>query len=337
MGPEGRRTPEVLAIVPTLDVGAPRLARLLRSLEDLTVGASVRVVVVVNRGPDLPVADDGPVRSTPPRGATVVETGLNLGFAGSIDLAATMFDATHLWLLQDDLVVDPSCLTALLAALDRDPTLGAASPTRVDGSGTVLGRRAGGTLDATGDVAVFLPAEDVPLERYEPPTDLDFVMSRGLLIRAEAWRAVGGVDPRFYPVGWTDVDLCARLRDHGWTFATVAEATLQHEKGASTPRTLGRATFERNRELFRAKRDGATARPTVHPALSREALEVVAQSASALVLDLARRADAAAEAARGRPTDRQLGSPRFLARLLARAVLARIRDPIRRGPGRTGA
>ena len=336
MGSEGRRTPEVLAIVPTLDVGARRLARLLGSLDDLTGDASVRVVVVVNRGPDLPIADDGPVGSTPPRGATVVETGLNLGFAGSIDLAATMFDATHLWLLQDDLVVDPSCLSSLLAVLDRDPTLGAASPTMVDASGTVRRGHAGGVLDPDGDVVV-LPAADVALEEYTPPVDLDFVMSRGLLVRSEAWRAVGGVDPRFYPVGWTDVDLCARLREHGWAFAAIAQATLQHEKSASTSRILGRTTSERNRELFRAKRNGATERPAVHPALTREALEVVAQSASALVLDLTRRADAAAEAARGRPTDRQLGSPRFLTRLLMRAMIARIRRPLRRGSGRAGA
>jgi hypothetical protein len=63
-----------------------------------------------------------------------------------------------------------------------------------------------------------------------------------------------------------------------------------HEKGSSTPRALAAVTYERNGALHRAKMGGVEGRPAVHPAISREALEVVAQAASSLALDLSTRA-----------------------------------------------
>jgi GT2 family glycosyltransferase len=284
-----RRPEQILAVVPTLDLASPRLRRLLASLSAHGSTDELRVMIVINRGTALPIGP-GPTGPGTLDGAEVVETGLNLGFSGSVNLAASMATFTRLWLLQDDVVVQPGCLTALGAALDAEPRLGAVSPTRVDAGGVVRRGHAGGILDAEGRVAAFLPRRSAPLEHYVPDEHLDFVMSRGMLIRAEAWDAIGGLDGRLYPVGWTDVDLCVRLRGEGWSVATTRDATVLHEKGSSTPRVLGAVTYERNGALVRAKLAGAVGRPQVHPAISREALEIVAQAASALALDLSTRA-----------------------------------------------
>jgi GT2 family glycosyltransferase len=287
-GPE-RSGPPILAVVPTIDVDSRRLWRLLESISDVDGSAQVELLVVVNTTTghrvDLSLARSHPLAAR----TTFVETGLNLGFAGSVRFAATLIDFSHIWLLQDDLVVHPSCLIALLAALDRQPALGAANPTVVTGRDIVRRHQAGGTIDAGGHVSALFPARDVPWERYRPRPDLDFIMSRGMLIRAEAWHAVGGTDERFYPVGFSDVDLSTRLRARGWGVCTEAEAKVLHTKGASTPRALNIVTLRRNSALYRAKIAGETDHPPVHPDIPREMLDSIAQSASSLAFDLSQR------------------------------------------------
>jgi GT2 family glycosyltransferase len=316
--PPARPLSDVLAVVPTLDPLSSRLAGLLASLERLEGGLAVQTLVVVNRGRELPTrADDRDpqYRST---GATIVETGLNLGFGGSVTFASTLADFSHLWLLQDDLEVSPSCLSELFSALERDASLGAVNPTRITTDGRVTRRSAGGRLGADGRIDELLPRSTVALDRYVPDAPLDFIMSRGMLVRGAAWKATGGMDARFYPVGWSDVDLSTRLRAAGWSLATVPTATVRHEKAGSTPRALGEVTFERNRELFRQKWSGAGERPEVHPDIPRELLEAVAQSAGSLALDLAHRMEA-------RPRGRTVAGT------VRRAVhrLVRILDPRR--------
>lgn len=278
----------IVGVVPTLDPGSPRLARLIAAIELLDGTAPDQVLVIANRGRDLPIRDaDGTRTAGPfPPWVEVIETGLNLGFAGSIAFGAGLTSFTHLWLLQDDLEPQPTCLVGLLTALDGADGLGAVSPTAVDRNGTVERGRAGGRLGPDGRIDELLPAARVPLDRYVPDADPDFVMSRGLLMRAAAWQDIGGTDARFYPVGWTDVDLCIRLRAAGWTFATTASAVVRHTKAASTPRGLAAIAFDRNGALLSAKIAGAGARAPVHPDIPRELLEIVAQSASALVLEL---------------------------------------------------
>lgn len=287
---DGRsRGTSVLAVIPTLDSGSRRFMRLVDALRAAKGATPVRVIAVLNRGADIPVEHPSAWSAAAPEGVDIVRTGLNLGFAGSVNLAASLAAFTHLWLLQDDLVPDPECLNELLGALARDAGLGAVSPTRVDERGIVRARNAGGLLDARGDVAEFLPRRHVPLARYVPHPAPDFVMSRGLLVRAQTWSDVGGMDSRFYPVGWSDVDLCVRIRRAGWRIASVGRATVLHEKGASTTTLLKAVTNDRNRSLLREKLDGRTARPEVHPGIPRVELETIAQAASSLALDLSRR------------------------------------------------
>lgn len=286
----GRSRP-VLAVVPTLDVGSQRLERLLASIEEPPIDVPMCTIVIANRGAEPLTQSVPPPDRRPRHGVEVVEPGLNLGFAGSIAFGATLSEFSYLWLLQDDLVAEPGCLPELLTALDRDPSLGAVNPTRIEDDGLVRRGHSGGLLDPDGRISALLPRTNVHLRDYVPDEQPDFLMSRGMLVRAEAWHGVGGIDARFFPVGWSDVDLCTRLRRAGWGLATVRTAAVLHEKGASTPRALEAVTTDRNGALFRAGLNGAGARPPVHPDVPREVLEAVAQAAGALTLDLARTLD----------------------------------------------
>ena len=325
--PRPGRSRQVLAVVPTLDVGSQRLERLLTSIDDLATDEPMRTIVIANRGAEPQTRSVPPPDRRPRHGVEVVESGLNLGFAGSIAFGATLSEFSYLWLLQDDLVVEPGCLAELLTALDRDPSLGAVNPTRIDDEGLVHRGHSGGLLDPDGRITALLPRTSVHLRDYVPDEQPDFLMSRGMLVRAEAWHGVGGIDARFFPVGWSDVDLCVRLRRAGWGLATVRTAAVLHEKGASTPRALEAVTTDRNGALFRAALNGAGARPPVHPDVPREVLEAVAQAAGTLTLDLARALDVErAQRVAPRPRPRTVaGRLREAVGRTVRAVLRRIR------------
>lgn len=54
-----------------------------------------------------------------------------------------------------------------------------------------------------------------------------------LLIRREAWRAIGGFDERFRPVWFEDVDFCLRTRQSGYRIRYEPLALAVHEGGHS--------------------------------------------------------------------------------------------------------
>jgi GT2 family glycosyltransferase len=63
-----------------------------------------------------------------------------------------------------------------------------------------------------------------------------------LALRRDALAAAGGLDERFHPAWFEDVDLARRLRDAGAVVRYWPAARFRHRLGASVPR-LGYAAF----------------------------------------------------------------------------------------------
>ena len=60
-----------------------------------------------------------------------------------------------------------------------------------------------------------------------------------LLVRREAFDAVGGFDAGYFLYG-EDLDLCRRLGNAGWSLIAVPEVWAVHESGGSAESTLSR-------------------------------------------------------------------------------------------------
>jgi N-acetylglucosaminyl-diphospho-decaprenol L-rhamnosyltransferase len=85
----------------------------------------------------------------------------------------------------------------------------------------------------------------------------EFLQGSALLVRRDAFEAVGGFDESFFMYG-EDADLCARLRDAGWTVTLCRGAGFVHVGGGSTAEDAERMHLELLRSWIRliAKRKG---------------------------------------------------------------------------------
>jgi hypothetical protein len=58
------------------------------------------------------------------------------------------------------------------------------------------------------------------------------------MVRRAIWQELGGMDERFFPVWFEDVDFCRRIRDRGFLLFYVPEAVAIHTGGHSIPNLI---------------------------------------------------------------------------------------------------
>lgn len=231
------------------------------------------VVVVANGAPE-PVVD----RLRGRRDVVVVESAVNLGFAGGCNLAATVATGELLVFLNDDSVVEPGCLAALVAAVRGDPGLAAVGPRVLSPDGTV--QEAGSVLWRDGSTAhVAVGSPDRPDVAGEA-RDVDAISANGLLVTRSAFEAVGGFDEDFYPAYYEDVDLCLALAERGYRIGYEPRARLVHAGSASSTEPFRRFLLERNRDLLCARWGAALERfpPRPRPDRGRSLDRAVTQA-----------------------------------------------------------
>jgi N-acetylglucosaminyl-diphospho-decaprenol L-rhamnosyltransferase len=234
---------EVAAVVVTMHPESARAA--IESVRAVAAGGDVAIVCVVN--------DPAATGTWTQDGVLHVGAGMNLGWAAGMHVGANAMSCRYLWAIQDDLVMGGSALEPLVEALEEDPGLGSVRPLRVDAQGVVQPRAQGWVVDDVGLPCGDVPARAMPAVQYSDPATGSFLLSSGQLIRREAWDAVGGFDPWFYPWGFVDVDFGRTLTETGWRFRSVPGATMTHPGGGSTTSALRMFSFARNRSLYLQK------------------------------------------------------------------------------------
>ena len=224
----------------------------------------LEIIVVDNGSTDDSVAR---LRERFP-GLRLIETGGNLGFAGGNNAglhAALSMGAAYMWLLNNDTVVDPAALGALVDVMRADPSVGLAASKIYyqDEPGTLW--YAGGFLSPLWGWSRHRGLGEPDEGQYDELTAVNFATGCSLLARARAVRAIGPLDERYF-LYWEDIDWSARARRAGWRVVYVPGSRVWHKLGASTPgeRRHVRWRYEgRNRLLFyRRQRPAALARIT---------------------------------------------------------------------------
>jgi GT2 family glycosyltransferase len=239
----------------------PDTLECLASLRGLDYPA-VDVVVVENgsREPCTPV-----VRERFPE-ARVLESPVNLGFTGGNNLGiadALRRGAAYVWVLNNDTVVEPGSLSALVAVAEGDPRIGVAgSKIRFYQQRDVIDY-AGGYVDAWRGHAGHVGLGELDRGQYDRVRDVDFVTGCSFLARREMVEQVGAFDEALF-IYWEDVDWCARARAAGWRVVYAPGSLIFHKGGQ--PAVGGAAANVSASRLYLCARNSLRYMGRYHPA-----------------------------------------------------------------------
>jgi GT2 family glycosyltransferase len=228
-GEEGEAMSEQWPRVAAIVVNWNRRDDLLRCVASLAASdyPALTIVVVDNASTDdscTALARDFPH-------ASLIQSQQNLGFAEGNNLALRRCLADgfpFLFLLNNDAVVAPGAIRALVAPFLTDSQLGVAGPAICYLQSPEKIWSAGGTIDRA-DGTIDSPWLDRPVSALPAtPMAVDHISGCAMLIRAEAIMAAGLLDPRFF-MYYEETEWCARIARHGYRLRLIPQARVWHE------------------------------------------------------------------------------------------------------------
>jgi N-acetylglucosaminyl-diphospho-decaprenol L-rhamnosyltransferase len=158
-------------------------------------------------------------------------------------------------LLNEDSELKPGAALALYEALQARPDAACAGAAlrRPDGAPQASAWRFPTPITALAG-ALFLHRRLVVQSRGTQTREVDWCQSAAVLVRTEAAKQVGYLDPAFF-VYSDEVDFAKRLRDAGWRSLWVPAAAAIHHEQLSTDTIPERRIVEmaRNRDLYMRK------------------------------------------------------------------------------------
>lgn len=179
----------------------------------------------------------------------VVRYDVHRSFAACCNRAVALAPADHVLLLNNDVLLDPDAVAAMLTVLAAEPTVGICGARlvfpdgRLQHGGVRFAPTYGPYHHERGRDGTSVPRRLVALQA---------VTGACMLVRGSVWQALGGLDES-YPFGLEDIDFCLRAGRAGWSVrCTHAVDSLHFE--SSTP---GRAALDApSRALFMARWHG---------------------------------------------------------------------------------
>lgn len=172
---------------------------------------------------------DGSVKSVPPD-VSVLRLSRNEGFGRAVNGAFQSTTRDLVLLLNPDTRVTLDAINSMIASFD-DPEVGAVQPLlllpdgKVDSAGSFLSWSGFLVHRVYGMKPSLLSEEDTGSEIFA-------AKGAALMVRAAAFRDVGGFDPSFF-LYFEDTDLCWRLWLRGWKVMLSPSASVLHFTGGS--------------------------------------------------------------------------------------------------------
>ncbi len=261
-------TSTISAVVLTLG-RSPLLVPCLEALR--RDGGSALEILVVDQG-------ETPVELPAGLADKVLRPRKNLGFAAGNNLGIAAAAGDWVATVNDDAVVEPGWLPALIAALEMDPGAAAAQGLNVQLAAPEL---ADGWGLAWNDwwQAIQL-GHGKPVSGLEPYVREIFgVSATAAVYRRAALQRVGAdgnfFDPRLF-AWYEDTDLAVRLRQAGWRALLVPAARVRHA-GSASGKTMSRERWRLiygNRWLVAARLLGRELWPRIPLLAARDAIDL---------------------------------------------------------------
>ena len=200
--------PEVSIIVPVFNQLNHTLACLISILESRP-----------NLTYEIIIADDSSfdeTKVTIPEifdGVQVVSTPSNYGFLRNCNYAAKFAKGDYIVFLNNDVIVLPGWLEALVGSLKSDPMCGMVGSKLLNPDGSL--QEAGGIVWKDGSAWNLGRNEDSEKPEYNYRKEVDYCSGASICLKKEVWEQLGGFDEYYAPAYYEETDLAFRLREKG--------------------------------------------------------------------------------------------------------------------------
>jgi len=164
----------------------------------------------------------------------------NHGFTGGYNLALNQINAEYFVLLNSDVEVSPDWLLPLIKIMDSDESIAACQPkikSYHDKNKFEYAGASGGFIDKYGYPFCrgrILDKIEVDTNQYNSIIDVFWATGACLMIRAEVYKAIGGLDNDFF-AHMEEIDLCWRIKNQGLRIVIDPESEVFHVGGGSLP------------------------------------------------------------------------------------------------------
>ncbi|WP_425508360.1 glycosyltransferase [Tahibacter amnicola] len=220
-------------------------------------------------------SDDTPRRLASVSGVRVHRNAENLGFVGSCNAGAALSRGDYVLFLNNDTVVTPNWLEALMACFRDEPEAGLVGAKLVYPDGRL--QEAGGIVFRDGSGWNYGRFDNPADPAYNFRREADYCSGAAIMLRRELFERLGGFDRRYAPAYYEDTDLAFAVRAAGLKVFYEPASTVIHFEGitAGTDTGSGIKRYQVvNREKFLDKWKDALAlqpAPIDDPADARRA------------------------------------------------------------------
>jgi GT2 family glycosyltransferase len=177
-----------------------------------------------------------------------IQNGSNLGFAAGYNNCLAKVDAELFILLNSDVEVTKDWLPPLIQAMENDNRVGACQP-------KLLWEKQRDTFEYSGAAGGYIDFLGYPFCRgrifghlekdngqYDTPISVFWASGACMAIRKSVFEEVGGFDGQFF-AHMEEIDLCWRIRNHGYDIQCIPASVVFHVGGATLPKNNSRKTF----------------------------------------------------------------------------------------------
>jgi len=185
-----------------------------------------RIIVLDNQSTDGSVAA---IQTTFPQ-VEIISLTENLGYAGNNNVgiqAAIRQGADWVFVLNEDTILSPSCLTEMVAVGESDPQIGIVGPLVYHHDEPNIIQTAGGMFGRYWD-AFHLAQNEPDLGQFAQPHQVDWISGCGILVRRAVIEQVGMIDERYFYF-WEETEWCLRTGKNGWRVVNVPQAKIWHK------------------------------------------------------------------------------------------------------------
>ena len=160
----------------------------------------------------------------------ILELTENKGYAGNNNVgveAAMTYGADWVFVLNEDTILAPDCISKLITVGESDPQIGIVGPMVYHHDEPDVIQSAGGSLNQNLD-AIHVAQNETDVGQFVESRPVEWISGCAIMVRGTVISQVGMLDERFFYY-WEETEWCLRTKEAGWHIVHVPDAKLWHK------------------------------------------------------------------------------------------------------------